>query len=642
LDAEVTVPVPGVLRLRLGSPEELAATPRPSAILNPGLANEPVKLMSVPGGVAVSGSGRTMTWAPGLKLCAYGSSYESANGANQTELGSSALLSGVMGTGYRHLWDLEHDEDIFGGGESYQGPNLRGRLRHGVNVETHGIVGLDLAYLNVPVFWSNRGWGVFAHTGAPTVADIGSTHVGTMALDVEGPVLDLFFYWGSPEEILRAHWSVTGAPPVLPTWALGIWTSRCSYLNSGEVGQILDGYRAAQCPVSVVHIDSWQPGNLLQDLTTAWEVDRDRWPIGWNKASSNSGVRLSLWHNPYLRLGTAAGDQACAAGLVFTDNEGRPVATNDMPDRLLVDFTNPKAVQWWHEHVRALVTTEGASALKADFGEEVPPQAVAFDGRTGWELRNEYAVMYQRETALALASLDLTDGFAMFCRSGTAGAQRYPCHWVGDSISTWAGLQARFRACLSLSLSGFAYVTHDVGGFWSPDSYEVAYEASDNNAPDLYMAEVEPELFVRWAQWGALTPVMRFHGCGRREPWAYPAPYGGAAVRACQLRARLASYLERTSAEVASRQLPMMRPLPLALSGQREASQAAHLEYFLGNDVLVAPVLGPGGHLGVWMPPGEWVGLEGAPDVIGPRWVDTTLSLEAIPAWSRKGKEVLD
>jgi len=47
------------------------------------------------------------------------------------------------------------------------------------------------------------------------------------------------------------------------------------------------------------------------------------------------------------------------------------------------------------------VTSEGASALKADFGEEVPPQAVAFDGRTGWEIRNEYAVMYQRETALA-------------------------------------------------------------------------------------------------------------------------------------------------------------------------------------------------------------------------------------------------
>ena len=642
LDAEVTVPVPGVLRLRLGSAEDLGATPRPSAILSPGLANEPARATSVPGGVAVSGSGRTMTWDPGLSNSAYGFSYQVADGANDAELGSTALLSGVRNTGYRHVWGLAHDEDIFGGGESYQGPNLKGRLRRGVNVEPHGIVGLDLAYLNVPMFWSNRGWGVFAHTGAPTVADIGSTDVGTMALDIEGPVLDLFFYWGSPEEILQAHWSVTGAPPILPTWVLGVWTSRCSYLNAGEVSQVLDGYRAAECPVSVVHIDSWQPGNLLRDLTTAWEVDRDRWPVGWSSSLRASGVRLSLWHNPYLRLGTAAGDEACAAGLVLTDRQGRPVTTNDMPDRLLVDFTNPKAVAWWHERVRTLVTSEGASALKADFGEEVPPQAVAFDGRTGWEIRNEYAVMYQRETALALTSLGLADGFAMFCRSGSAGAQRYPCHWVGDSISTWAGLRASFRACLSLSLSGFAYVAHDIGGFWSPDSYEVAYQASDNNDPGLYLAEVEPELFVRWTQWGALTPLMRFHGCGRREPWAYPEPYGAAAVRACRLRERLTSYLEMASSEVASRRLPMMRPLPLVLAEQQEARQAAHLEYFLGGDVLVAPVLEPKGRLNLWVPPGEWVGLDGAPTLAGPQWVDTTLSLEAIPAWSRKGKQVLD
>ena len=131
LDAEVTVPVPGVLRLRLGSAEDLAATPRPSSIISPGLANEPVRVTSVPGGVTVVGSGRTMTWDPGLANSAYGCSYRAADGADDVELGSTALVSGVRDTGYRHLWALAHDEDIFGGGESYQGPNLRGPVYAG-------------------------------------------------------------------------------------------------------------------------------------------------------------------------------------------------------------------------------------------------------------------------------------------------------------------------------------------------------------------------------------------------------------------------------------------------------------------------------------------------------------------------------
>jgi alpha-D-xyloside xylohydrolase len=80
----------------------------------------------------------------------------------------------------------------------------------------------------------------------------------------------------------------------------------------------------------------------------------------------------------------------------------------------------------------------------------------------------------------------------------------------------------------------------------------------------------------------------------------------------------------------------------LVLPEQQEARHAAHLEYFLGGDVLVAPVLKSGGDLNLWVPPGEWVGLDGAPTLAGPHWVELTLSLEAIPAWSRKGKEVLD
>jgi alpha-D-xyloside xylohydrolase len=542
--------------------------------------------------------------------------------------------------GWQVSMPLLADDAVYGGGECFQGLDLRGRVRRCVNLETHGAAGLDASYLTVPLFWTSGGAGIFVNTGAPLRADLGATHADVLALTADDGVLDVFLYAGEPADIVAQHVAVTGRTGSVPDWAFGVWTSRCSYFSADEVDRILDGYEAADCPVDVVHVDAWQVGDVIADLSTAWEIDRDRFPAGWGKRLADRGVRLSLWHNPYLRAGTAAGDEAIAHGYVLVNATGDPVATNDMPGRLLVDFTNAEARAWWRALVADLVTNESAASVKGDFAEEVPPSAVASDGRTGWQLRNSYAVGYQRESHAALRSATGADAAIMFNRSGSAGAQRYPGHWVGDTPSTWSGLASALRATLSLSMSGFAVVGSDIGGFWterrvSPlESATVAWDESS------YDADVDPELFVRWTQWGALSPLMRFHGTGKREPWAYPAPFGELAVAATRLRPRLRGYLATVAAESASSGTPMMRPMPLAFPDARDA-KAATLQYLLGPDVLVAPVLQPGGEISLWVPPGEWIGIAGAPDLDGDGWVSLTLGLDALPGWSRRGVEVV-
>lgn len=42
---------------------------------------------------------------------------------------------------------------------------------------------------------------------------------------------------------------------------------------------------------------------------------------------------------------------------------------------------------------------------------------------------------------------------------------RFPVHWSGDSESTFEGMGETLRAGLSLTLSGFAFSSHDIGGF---------------------------------------------------------------------------------------------------------------------------------------------------------------------------------
>src|SRR5690606_28918841 len=140
---------------------------------------------------------------------------------------------------------------VFGGGESVQGPALRGRRRTMRNVETSGLTGYDLGYLNVPFLWSPDGWGVFVHTGAPVMADVGATVSGALTLRVDDPVLDLFVFVGAPVDVLRQYHEVTGRPGDLPAWAMGVWLSRCSYFSERELHDLLDEAADAGCPVDV-------------------------------------------------------------------------------------------------------------------------------------------------------------------------------------------------------------------------------------------------------------------------------------------------------------------------------------------------------------------------------------------------------
>jgi alpha-D-xyloside xylohydrolase len=619
-----SVPVEGVLRLRIGDTSRL---PDPSPMLAADVPETAADVRQTsPTTVSLHGNGVTASLGPGGLTMA---------GLEQpTVFSSGPLMQADTVVGFLYAAALPAQARVYGGGESFQGPDLRGRVRRGVNLECHGAAGLDASYLSVPFYWTDAGWGVFAHTGAPVTADLGATHADVAAVAVPGAGLDLFVLRGDAPALLRRYLAVTGLPGRFPEWGFGVWTSRCSYLSAEEIDDVVRHYEAADCPLDVVHVDAWVKGNVIKDLTCSWEIDRDRFPEGWARRLLDRGVRTSLWHNSFVLEGTAAGDELASTGLVLRDEAGTIVGTNDMPERMVIDFTDDKAVAWWHDKVVTTVQDEGNVSFKPDFAEEVPPSALSADGRTGWEIRNEYAVRYQRATHDALREVLADDEIAMFCRSGTAGAQRYPCHWVGDTPSTWSGLASALRAQLSLSLSGFGLVASDIGGFYTPDAFIHTAEAFEAMDPSSYVADVEPELFARWAQLGAFSPVMRFHGTGRREPWAYPSPYGDVAVEACRIRTGLRGYLKAAADEAATTGTPMMRPMALAFPRDR-AAQDAQLQYLLGPDILVAPVLEPGGRGHVYVPEGRWEPLVGLDVLDRPGWQELDVPLAAYPAWRR-------
>mgnify|MGYP001329638092 CR=1 FL=1 len=641
-----SVPVDGVLRLQADPPEEdgrpvTHSRPLSDPVLRP-LPHRPATLTRTADGTLITGPGVRALWQAGGR----DGRAEGAQAPQDLHFGAFHRFSEPEGdtipfqagylpataerpAGWVETVELAPDCAVYGGGESYQGPDLRGRRRRLRNVEEHRAAGRDSAYLNVPLLWSDRGWGIFVHSGGPVAADLGATHAEAARITVLDDRLDLFLLSGTAPELLRRYQALTGRPERLPSWAYGVWMSRSSYFTADEVLDTVTELERAGCPVDVVHVDEWLAESVLDEASWTAGPDRRRFPAGWTRRLAERGVRTSVWINPYVSRGSPLAEELNARGYLLRDAEGRPAATANNPHDLLLDFLNPEARAWWCARLTRTLREEGNAAVMADFGEEIPDDGVFADGSTGVARRNTYGLLYQ-ETVREAARRARGDDFVVLSRSGTAGSQRTPAQWAGDLPSTWSGLVSSLRAVLSMSLSGFRVVTHDAGGYWTPDSYRRAERLRHHMTPYQVTADVEPELYGRWAQFAAFSPLMRFHGTGRREPTAYPEPVRGAAIAACRLRHRMRRYV----AAAAEEDMPLLRPMPLAYPGDRAARDAT-LQYLLGPHVLVAPLLERGGRRALWVPPGRWEPLLGAPPLRGPGWREVVCGPGEFPAYVR-------
>jgi alpha-glucosidase (family GH31 glycosyl hydrolase) len=76
-----------------------------------------------------------------------------------------------------------------------------------------------------------------------------------------------------------------------------------------------------------------------------------------------------------------------------------------------------------------------------------------------------YAHLYNKVVFEAIQRKSGPDSGALFARSATAGGQRFPIHWGGDCGSTFEAMAESIRGGLSLTSSGFAFWSHDIGGF---------------------------------------------------------------------------------------------------------------------------------------------------------------------------------
>jgi alpha-D-xyloside xylohydrolase len=534
---------------------------------------------------------------------------------------------------------LRSGEPVYGLGEKFGPLNKRGQLIHSQVEDALG-VNTGLAYKNTPFAWgpgSGRGaWGIFVHTPAMVTHGVGHPDWShrSYALMVEDEALDLFLFAGeAPASIIDMYTQLTGRAPEVPRWSLGLWISRTYYKTPEEAVDVAAKLRERRIPCDVLMLDGRAAWKVETRFNFEWDPERFSDPRGSIAAIKAHNLKVCVWEYPYVSIHTPLFQDLAARRYLLTTDQGDPYVfgwdvtqgtspfgsvLTPLPESGILDFTNPAAYAWWRDAHKSLFE-DGVDVIKSDFGEQVPDDAVAFNGDYGRRLHNVYPMLYNHCVYEATQRYHAKDSAPalVWGRSGWAGSQRYPVGWGGDPQSDWEGFAASLRGGLSLGMSGNPYHSSDIGGFYGS-------------------GQPSAELYVRWLQASVFSSHMHMHGMGEREPWAFGADAEAVAKKWLAFRYRLIPYLERVIKQASRTGLPVMRAMPLAFPGNA-LTRDFDTQFMCGDAVLVAPIVKEGGEIDVALPPGGWYDLNTRQRYAGRQVLRYKAKLDQFPLFGREG-----
>ncbi|MCX6150944.1 MAG: hypothetical protein NTX22_10495 [Ignavibacteriales bacterium] len=533
-------------------------------------------------------------------------------------------------------FNLNQDEAIFGLGEKFTPLNKVGQKITSWTVDALGSTS-ERSYKNIPFLWSTIGYGLLINSGARITWEIGTESCQSYTIKQEANTLDVFVIYGpNPKEILKRYSDITGYAPVPPKWSFGLWiSSGGTYRDQEAMEKLVSGLEDYNIPADVVHIDPW------------WMKWREYCNFKWNREAfpqienfieglHRKGLKVCLWEHPYISIESDLYREGITNNYFIKHSNGKVYVIDyglslvPLPDGIvrtassenswnarvvIIDLTNPDAYDWF-KNLHRPIFKDGADVFKTDFGEDIPEDAIFFNGETGKTMHNLYPLLYNK--AVFEVTKEEKKYGIVWSRSGTAGNQRYPTCWSGDPAADFESLACTIRGGLSIGLSGVPFWSNDIGG---------------------YRGMPSPELYIRWAQFGLFCSHSRMHGDSPREPWYFGEIALAYVRKYINLRYQLFPYIYSTAIEASRTGMPVMRALPLIFPDDPNTFNK-DLEYMFGPSLLIAPIYDGSNSRIVYFPKGEWIDYHSGVVYKGTANVRVEMPMEDMPIFVKRGSTI--
>lgn len=416
------------------------------------------------------------------------------------------------------------------------------------------------------------------------------------------------------KECLKFYYQIAGEVPLPPKRILGLWWSRWCLYKDQDLLQIIREFEEHGVPLSVCVVDM------------DWHIVKNGYHSGWTGYTWNK----DYFPEPEKFLGELH-EKGILSCLNVHPHEG--VA----PHETRYEEFLAEAGKTENKGEVIPFSLKDEDYLKAYFKclhEPLEDQGIDFwwiDWQQGeeWDLPGVDPLWYLNHLHALKISRGGKKRPLIFSRWGDHGSHRYPTGFSGDTYSTWDTL-AFLPEFMALSANlGYPWRNDETGGF---------QRGNHKNQ----------ELFTRWNQMAAFSPVYRLHNCGDPtldyRPWSKSHEYQNAILDAMKLRKSLEPYIYSAAHNIKSGEVlcrPMYHDYP-----ECEEAYLCPQQYMFGPDLIVAPFTNPAeksvglARQVVWLPEGEWYDFFSSERFEGGRFYPVYGGIDRIPVFVRSGAAI--
>jgi len=450
-----------------------------------------------------------------------------------------------------------------------------------------------------PFYLTSNKYGVYIESTAKghfTIAQAGKTSFSFFGTQLKYHVI----YGPSYADLLNRYNRLAGPATMPPTWAFGsIWWRDDNHddlrgaTNAQEkVIADADRLRALHIPAGAIWLDrpfgtgemGWGNMDFDASFPDPHEMIRDL---------NDRGMNLLLW------IANRAWNQLLVEGaarryLYF----GKGSAA---------DMQLPGAYTWFKDKLNEYVRL-GVKGYKIDRGEE--DELPLSD-------ENLNAILFPKMAAEGLSEVHGSDYFT-FTRNANDTARKYTAIWNGDTRSTFPGLEVSLKNALRSGAINFPMWGSDTGG---------------------YIRVPEKELFARWLEFSAYSPMMEILIGPKRTIWDdYDDELIEIAKTYVAAHHDLIPYTRSHLYQATQTGMPVMRSLAFAYPRDTSFNDMWD-EYLYGSSILVAPVTAAKAtSRNVYLPAGRWMNYNDKRTVYdGMKTVMVPAPLGTIPLFVREG-----